>query len=239
MAGHYPAHVLYVAEGWLSAQEQRVLQDALYAVQAGLSGTDLPPLCWTLVTSQKAAFLAGRDRAPQIAVVEFGQMRQRLNFCAQLLARWPAAALVAVTHPVAEEAAIPFAQVLAYPMSAPALQTAIRAILRRATTGELLQAGEVSLDTQNRTVNTPRGQHHITPKQSALLQMLMSRRGEVISRREIMETIWETTFLEDTRTLDVHIRWLREQIENDPSNPQYILTVRGKGYSFCPKPGIS
>jgi DNA-binding response OmpR family regulator len=69
--------------------------------------------------------------------------------------------------------------------------------------------------------------------------MLMSRRGEVISRREIMETIWETTFLEDTRTLDVHIRWLREQIEHDPSNPQYILTVRGKGYSFCPKPGIS
>ncbi|MCX6041716.1 MAG: response regulator transcription factor, partial [Caldilinea sp.] len=156
-----------------------------------------------------------------------------------LLARWPAVSLIAVTNTVVEGSAIPFAQTLAYPMGPPALQGAIRAILQLATASELLRAGEVSLDTQNRTVNTPRGQHHITPKQSALLQMLMSRRGEVISRREIMETIWETTFLEDTRTLDVHIRWLREQIEHDPSNPQYILTVRGKGYSFCPKPGIS
>jgi DNA-binding response OmpR family regulator len=239
MTRNYPAHVLYMAHGWLSAQEQQALQEALSAVQAGLSGTELPPLCWTLVTNQKAAFLAGRDRAPQIAVVEFGQMRQRLNFCAQLLARWPAVSLIAVTNTVVEGSAIPFAQTLAYPMGPPALQGAIRAILQLATASELLRAGEVSLDTQNRTVNTPRGQHHITPKQSALLQMLMSRRGEVISRREIMETIWETTFLEDTRTLDVHIRWLREQIEHDPSNPQYILTVRGKGYSFCPKPGIS
>jgi two-component system phosphate regulon response regulator PhoB len=72
----------------------------------------------------------------------------------------------------------------------------------------------------------------MTPKQCALLQILMERRNEVVSRREIMQEIWQTNFLEDTRTLDVHMRWLRERIELDPSNPRYIVTVRGRGYRF-------
>ena len=72
----------------------------------------------------------------------------------------------------------------------------------------------------------------MTPKQCSLLHMLMERRNEVVSRLEIMQEIWQTNFLGDTRTLDVHIRWLRERIERDPSNPQYLLTVRGKGYRF-------
>ncbi|RIK33875.1 MAG: DNA-binding response regulator, partial [Chloroflexi bacterium] len=51
-----------------------------------------------------------------------------------------------------------------------------------------------------------------------------------VSRSEIMQAIWETSYMEDTRTLDVHIRWLRERIEPDPSNPVYLVTVRGQGY---------
>jgi two-component system phosphate regulon response regulator PhoB len=61
----------------------------------------------------------------------------------------------------------------------------------------------------------------------------MVRRNEVVSRGEIMREIWQTNFLGDTRTLDVHIRWLREYIEIDPSSPKRLLTVRGKGYRFC------
>ena len=53
---------------------------------------------------------------------------------------------------------------------------------------------------------------------------------EVVGRGEIMESIWETSFMGDTRTLDVHVRLLRQRIEPDPYNPQYLLTVRGKGY---------
>jgi DNA-binding response OmpR family regulator len=70
----------------------------------------------------------------------------------------------------------------------------------------------------------------MTPKQCALLQYLMLRSNEVVSRGEIMDAIWETNYLEDTRTLDVHIRWLRECIEPDPSQPVYLVTVRGAGY---------
>jgi DNA-binding response OmpR family regulator len=70
----------------------------------------------------------------------------------------------------------------------------------------------------------------MTPKQCALLQMLMVHHGNVVERSNIMQAIWETSYLEDTRTLDVHIRWLRERIEPDPSNPVYLKTVRGVGY---------
>ncbi len=60
----------------------------------------------------------------------------------------------------------------------------------------------------------------------------MQRPGEVISRRELIRTVWDTEFMGDTRTLDVHIRWVREAVEDNPSKPRYITTVRGKGYRF-------
>ncbi len=60
--------------------------------------------------------------------------------------------------------------------------------------------------------------------------MLMLHHDRVVQRADIMESIWETSFLDDTRTLDVHVRWLRERIEPEPSTPIYLLTVRGVGY---------
>ncbi|MCX6043557.1 MAG: helix-turn-helix domain-containing protein [Chloroflexi bacterium] len=72
----------------------------------------------------------------------------------------------------------------------------------------------------------------MTPKQCALLEMLMLNHGKVVLRSDIMRLIWETSYLEDTRTLDVHVRWLRERIEPDPSSPIYLQTVRGVGYKL-------
>jgi DNA-binding response OmpR family regulator len=60
----------------------------------------------------------------------------------------------------------------------------------------------------------------------------MENAGEVLSRGTIMKEVWETDYLGDTRTLDVHIRWVREKLEDNPSRPQYIITVRGVGYRF-------
>ena len=60
----------------------------------------------------------------------------------------------------------------------------------------------------------------------------MSRAGEAVTRAEIFDQVWGTDWLGDTRTLDVHIRWLRERIEDDPSQPYYIQTVRSIGYRF-------
>lgn len=73
---------------------------------------------------------------------------------------------------------------------------------------------------------------HLTPKECKLLAVLMQNAGEVVSRKTLMKHVWETDYLGDTRTLDVHICWLRQKVEPDPRSPQYILTKRGQGYTL-------
>ena len=70
----------------------------------------------------------------------------------------------------------------------------------------------------------------LNPKEARLLQTLINRSGSTVSRKHLIKQIWETDYLGDTRTLDVHISWLRRAIEKDPLNPQILKTVRGKGY---------
>ncbi len=73
---------------------------------------------------------------------------------------------------------------------------------------------------------------YLNPKLSRLLQLFMQRPGEVLTRKFLMQQVWETSYLGDTRTLDVHIRWLREAIEDDPADPAYLRTIRRQGYRF-------
>lgn len=72
----------------------------------------------------------------------------------------------------------------------------------------------------------------LTPKECALLQAFMNNGGKVLTRKFLMKKVWDTDWMEDTRTLDVHVRWLREKIEDNPSKPVYLRTVRGVGYRF-------
>ena len=65
-----------------------------------------------------------------------------------------------------------------------------------------------------------------------LLQTFMEKPGEVIPREDIFRRVWETDFIDDMRTLDVHISWLRQIVEDDPKKPKLIKTVRGKGYKL-------
>jgi DNA-binding response OmpR family regulator len=95
-----------------------------------------------------------------------------------------------------------------------------------------LEIGDLVFDTEQRQVIRGGRQVRVTPKQAKLLEALMRHPNEVLSRRYLMKHVWNTDYLGDTRTLDVHIRWVREAIEEDPSNPTYVLTVRGVGYRF-------
>jgi DNA-binding response OmpR family regulator len=61
----------------------------------------------------------------------------------------------------------------------------------------------------------------------------MSKEGQVVSRAELLDQVWGVDWIGDTRTLDVHIRWVREKVEENPSQPRYIQTVRGVGYRFA------
>ncbi|MEJ5202257.1 MAG: response regulator transcription factor [Anaerolineales bacterium] len=72
----------------------------------------------------------------------------------------------------------------------------------------------------------------VKPKEYELLLFLAQHRGQVLSREYILERVWGWDYIGDSRTVDVHVRWLREKIESDPANPSRIVTVRGAGYRF-------
>lgn len=98
---------------------------------------------------------------------------------------------------------------------------------------QIVRAGSITLDMRTRTVlNSDGQQHSLRPKECDLLHLFMRNAGSVVSRTVIMDKVWETDYTDDTRTLDVHIRWLREKVETNPSRPQHIQTVRGVGYRF-------
>ncbi|MFQ5610852.1 MAG: winged-helix domain-containing protein [Anaerolineae bacterium] len=101
-----------------------------------------------------------------------------------------------------------------------------------ASTRRFWRLGGLILDTTLRQVLHAGKTFLLTPKEFDLLHLLASRPGEVVSRREIMNQVWQTDYLGDTRTLDVHVRWLRQKIERNPSRPARLLTARGIGYRF-------
>lgn len=102
--------------------------------------------------------------------------------------------------------------------------------------GEVLVRGELAFNVKRRSVTRGEGESHLTPKQAQLLELFMRHPDEVLTRKFIMKRVWDTDFVEDTRTLDVHIHWVREAIEQDTGSPQYLHTVRGVGYRFSVPP---
>jgi two-component system phosphate regulon response regulator PhoB len=84
----------------------------------------------------------------------------------------------------------------------------------------------------SRTLSKGQNTFHLRPKEAALLALFMQNPGRVLSRREIMKEVWDTDYMGDTRTLSVHVRWLRLKIEDDPGKPRLLCTVRGRGYRF-------
>jgi len=103
----------------------------------------------------------------------------------------------------------------------------------------VLKAGPIELNLTTRVVKSPQGQARLTPKQCELLATFLQRPNQVISRESLMSDIWETHYLGDTRTLDVHIHWLREKIEEDPTRPGLLVTVRGVGYRLVIAPSAA
>jgi two-component system alkaline phosphatase synthesis response regulator PhoP len=77
----------------------------------------------------------------------------------------------------------------------------------------------------------------LTAKEFDLLCMLMRHQGKVLTRDTLLNKVWGTEYFGDTRTVDVHVRYLRQKIEDDPNKPERILTVRGVGYKFCAQEG--
>lgn len=114
----------------------------------------------------------------------------------------------------------------------------VRALLRRAAQGvarvdkPILERSGILLDTRRRLVRKTDKEIALKPKEFDLLAFLMSHPGEVFSREELLNRVWGYQFGGGSRTVDVHVRWLREKIEDQPSQPELVQTVRGAGYRF-------
>jgi len=126
---------------------------------------------------------------------------------------------------------------LTKPFSMRELVARCRALLRRQRFGGLpqlpvLQFKEVTLYPQECRVIVRGQEVNLSPKEFRLLELFMSYTRRVWSREQLLDQVWGPDFVGDSKTVDVHIRWLREKLERDPSHPEFIVTVRGFGYRF-------
>jgi DNA-binding response OmpR family regulator len=131
---------------------------------------------------------------------------------------------------------------LTKPFSTRELMARIKATLRRVefdkaglTEDQSITIGEIKIDLAQRRVFKNGQKLDLRYKEFELLSLLVSHLGQVVTRAEIFDKVWGTDWLGDMRTLDVHVRWLREKLEDDPSDPLYVQTVRGVGYRFSPQ----
>jgi len=123
------------------------------------------------------------------------------------------------------------------PFGVTELVARVRALLRRKEYLEpqqdtRIQAGGIVLDPERHRVTRDGRAIELTPREFELLRTLMSRPGHVFTREFLMENVWKTEYFGDTRTVDVHIRYLRQKLEDKPEEPRLLSTVRGIGYRF-------
>jgi DNA-binding response OmpR family regulator len=123
------------------------------------------------------------------------------------------------------------------PFSMRELLARVRALLRRAETApsaeaEVLLAGGLQVDLRRREASRGGQALALKPKEFDLLAFFLRNRGRAFTRDQLLNQIWGYDFVGDTRTVDVHIRWLRQKIEDVPGKPSQLITVRGVGYRF-------
>lgn len=94
----------------------------------------------------------------------------------------------------------------------------------------ILHVGFIRLDLERKRVRCLGREARLTPRMTHLLQVLLLHAGEAVDRQKLFSEVWDTKYTVDTRTLDVHISWLREALEEDPRQPQFLKTIRGVGY---------
>ncbi|MEI7773021.1 MAG: response regulator transcription factor [Chloroflexales bacterium] len=130
---------------------------------------------------------------------------------------------------------------IAKPFRMRELQARVSAALRRASLGTLagaepraapLELGDLRLDPSTHQVTRAGHPLRLKPRAFALLSFLMQHRSQVFSREQLLHQLWGDPFIGDPRTVDVHIRWIREQIEDDPGQPRRLRTIRGVGYQL-------
>ncbi len=188
------------------------------------------------VHSGRQALLQSKSRKPEAVVVDATSSRlnsRRLTHALRLATR---AVIIALVSSQAKGEQLRDAHCFVLK------NTVTRKFVQRVKTAlddrppRRIQIGSLTLDVEKRRVSRSSKSTRLTPKEFDLLKLLMDHVDEIVTRETIMREIWDTDYLGDTRTLDVHIRWLRQKIEDDADKPARLVTVRGEGYRLESKP---
>ncbi|MBI1279277.1 MAG: hypothetical protein GC179_14210 [Anaerolineaceae bacterium] len=181
-------------------------------------------------TSGKRAITLAHENAVRVVVLDAISMRTPGDrICEELRTALPSVSLVHL-HPGPKASIQSQADVvLLHPVTPRRLLNSIESLLQDKS-DDLLICGPFVINRTRRLLMANGQETPLTPKQLLLMETFFTNPCLTLDRRTLMEKVWQTDYIGDTRTLDVHIRWVREMIEADPSHPQYLKTVRGVGY---------
>ena len=182
------------------------------------------------VTSGSVAVSRLEKISPSIVVVNAASLRSTgLRICQSIReknSKYPIVLILAKEAKVDKDIAD---TVLILPFTAQKLVNRIKPLLP-GDGKNMMHVGPIRLDIERRRVKCLGKSTKLTPRLITLLKMLMEKPGEVVERDTLFKKVWETNYTGDTRTLDVHVSWLRRAIEVDPLKPKFLKTVRGVGY---------
>ena len=167
---------------------------------------------------------------PSLVVVNAASLRSSgLRICQSIReknAKYPIILVLAKEAKVGKDVAD---AVLVLPFTAQKLANRIKPLLP-GDGKNMIHVGPLRLDVEHRRVKCLGRSSKLTPRLVLLLQILMDKHGEVVERDALFKKVWDTNYTGDTRTLDVHVSWLRRAIELDPLKPKFLKTIRGVGY---------
>lgn len=193
---------------------------------------DLQKKGFDVVTSQNGSQAVSKLKQadPSVVVINAASLRSTgVRICHSIRkkdARMPIVLIVEKEKPLDSELAD---AIIALPFTAQKLVNRIKALMP-SDGNNMVNVGPIRLDLEHRRVRSLGKNTRLTPRLITLLQLLMDKHGEVVEREALFKKVWETNYTGDTRTLDVHISWLRRAIELDPDNPKFLKTIRGVGY---------
>ncbi len=190
----------------------------------------------SVVHSGRAALKRVATERPHLIIYDARLMRSTgVRTCRTLRQRLDDVPLIHCRAPEQELDEAAEAQIyLEYPCTPRKLLNRVKALLpANDDEGRILRLNGIVLYRDKSAVNIRgQGDQMLTPKMLRLLEEFMTHPDQVLTRLQLMQSVWKTDYVDDTRTLDVHVRWLRRLIEEDPANPRRLLTVRGQGYIF-------
>ena len=180
--------------------------------------------------SGKQAISKGQQKQPGLIILNAESLRTNgERICRDLKNALPNVPIIHIHPGTSKEAQSEADMILFTPLSTRRLMKNINIMLNMSQ-DDIIECGPFHFNVPQKLLTIHGMEKKLTPKVAQLVELFLRHPGKLIDRKTIMEEVWQTDYLGDTRTLNVHIRWLRDAIEDDGKNPRYLQTVRGAGY---------